>query len=135
MDCPEHHPNRFWLGAKTEEKMDEIGGYLDVAVPNGPNAVHWYQIPRRDRTLRRVRWCAEQGLLCNVVCTCKEMEMGVCTAVTAEPEGFEVLEGATTTISNHLHQLVEKVRWENSHGSHKYTKNSLVEKWSQNQLV
>ena len=106
---------KIWLmvaatGGRNCVGMGEIGGYLDVAVPNGPSAVHWYQIPRRDRTLRRVRWCAEQGLLCNAVCTCKEMGMGVCTAVTAEPEGFEVLEGATTTISIHLHGVVEKIR-------------------------
>ena len=104
MHCPHNLTNRLRLGAKKSVEMGEIGGYLDVAVPNGPNAVHWYQIPRRDRTLRRVRWCAEQGLLCNAVCTCKEMGTGVCTAVTAKLEGFEVLEGATTTISNHLHQ-------------------------------
>ena len=90
-------------------EMGEIGGYLDVAVPNGPSAVHWYQIPRRDRTLRRVRWCAEHGLLCSAVCTWKEMGMGVCTAVTALWGWFGVLEGATTRIPTHMHRAAEKV--------------------------
>jgi hypothetical protein len=90
--------------------MDEIGGYLDVAVPNGPNTVHWYQIPLRDPEIRRSRGCARPDLHRYAVCTCSGMQRHVCTAETAEPEGFEVLEGATTTISIHLHGVVEKIR-------------------------
>ena len=64
--------------------MDDIGGYLGVVVPNGPNAVHWYQIPRRDRELRPCGGAAQVGVHAYVVCVCHEMGWHVGTAVTAE---------------------------------------------------
>ena len=69
------------------------------------------------------------------MCTCLEMERLVCTAVMASRRGFEVMEGATMTIAIHLHGVVEKVPWENACGSHKHTKNSLVEKGPTYQLA
>ena len=86
-------------GNDTAWKGRDFGGNRG----NNHSAAHMHE-EKKGKKIRRVRWCAEQDLLCNAVCTCKEMGMGVCTAVTAKPEGFEVLEGATTTISNHLHQ-------------------------------
>ena len=103
------HPNRLWLEAQTEAKMDESGGYLDVAVPNRPNAVYWYRFAREIPEIRRVQWCARQGLGCHAMCTCSEMERHVCTAVTALRGWFEVMEGATMTIANHMHRAVEKL--------------------------
>ena len=46
----------------SQPEMGKNGGYLGVVVPNGPNAVHWYQIPRGDRKLRRFVMCAKVSL-------------------------------------------------------------------------
>ena len=109
-------------------KIGVSGGYLGVVVPNRPNAVCRNRIPRDVPEVWRARRCARQSLLCYAMCTCNVMERHACMAVTARRGGFEVLEGAMTTISMSMNQLVEKVRWKDSYGSHKCKEISLVER-------